>query len=252
MVLAGVVVGSATAASIRGTRGNDLIRGTAKADVIHGLQGNDRIIGGAARSSVGGPGNDRVTGGAGNDRLMEVREVTSWTVEPGIDDAVADARDTVRNNCEIVSGLPDVVPPDDPEPAPTPPPTPPPTETAVTRRLQGCNQYRQPRVLHRHCRASRDRIPDQRHAPDVRGRRVRLRPSRLRNLCRAHRERRQLHDHLRRRRLRSAGSPATFSIRVTGRCWAASRQVRRRPPANSTPMGVTSVARPSYRRGLRR
>ena len=71
MVLAGVVVGSATAASIRGTRGNDLIRGTAKADVTAtGLQGNDRTIGGAARSSVGGPGNDRVTGGAGNDRLM--------------------------------------------------------------------------------------------------------------------------------------------------------------------------------------
>ena len=71
----------------------------------------------------GGAGNDQLVGGPGSDIL---------DCGPGIDDAVADARDQIRTNCESVSGLPDVVPPDEPEPAPAPPPTPPPTQTAVT------------------------------------------------------------------------------------------------------------------------
>jgi len=134
VVLTGVVVGSAAAASIQGTRGNDVIRGTAKADTIYGMQGNDRIVGGAGNDRLlGGPGNDRVTGGAGNDRLVGGPGRDVLDCGPGVDDAMADARDTVRSNCEVVSGLPDVVQPDEPAPAPAPPlPPPSPTQTAVT------------------------------------------------------------------------------------------------------------------------
>ena len=112
VVLAGVVVGSAAAVSIRGTRGNDLIRGTAKADVLRGLQGKDTLYGLRGNDLLyGGPGNDRLIGGAGHDE---------FDCGAGVDRVIADTLDAVDDNCETVTGL---VPEEDPEPEPPPPPT---------------------------------------------------------------------------------------------------------------------------------
>jgi Ca2+-binding RTX toxin-like protein len=59
------LTGTAAAAQIAGTPGNDRIRGTGQADVIDGATGDDRI---GARS-----GPDTVTGGDGADRIWGVR-----------------------------------------------------------------------------------------------------------------------------------------------------------------------------------
>ncbi len=65
------VGGTAEAAQIAGTPGNDRIRGTGQADVIDGATGDDRI---GARSGpdtvTGGEGLDRIWGGKGADRLF--------------------------------------------------------------------------------------------------------------------------------------------------------------------------------------
>jgi len=63
--------GSAQAAQIPGTPGNDRIRGTGQADVMDGAAGDDRI---GARSGpdtvTGGDGFDRIWGAKGADRLF--------------------------------------------------------------------------------------------------------------------------------------------------------------------------------------
>jgi Ca2+-binding RTX toxin-like protein len=116
-----LLVTSADAASIRGTRGNDVIRGTAKADVLRGLQGKDTLY--------GLRGNDTLYGGTGNDRLIGGAGADEFVCGAGVDRVVADALDAVADDCEIVSGL---VPDEEPEPEPPPPPPPPPAVTAVT------------------------------------------------------------------------------------------------------------------------
>lgn len=62
--------GTAQAATITGTPGNDRIRGTGQADVIDGQAGDDRIGGrGGADQITGGEGNDRIWGLHGADLL---------------------------------------------------------------------------------------------------------------------------------------------------------------------------------------
>jgi Ca2+-binding RTX toxin-like protein len=67
MVLA--LGGSAQAAQIAGTAGDDRIRGTVRADVIDGSTGNDSISARRGADTVtGGEGNDLLRGGFGADR----------------------------------------------------------------------------------------------------------------------------------------------------------------------------------------
>ncbi|MDA0179634.1 hypothetical protein OJ997_04950 [Solirubrobacter phytolaccae] len=69
-VLATLAVGgTAMAAQIGGTAGNDQIRGTVKADVIDGAAGDDQINARRGADTVtGGEGNDLLRGGWGADR----------------------------------------------------------------------------------------------------------------------------------------------------------------------------------------
>ena len=73
-VVAGMVVGwsgTAHAAQIKGTPGNDRIHGTRGADVIDGLAGDDRVGAGKGPDTlVGGEGSDRLWGRWGADRLF--------------------------------------------------------------------------------------------------------------------------------------------------------------------------------------
>ena len=80
-----MVSGSALAANIVGTPGNDTIRGTAKADKLYGRQGSDRLYGLA--------GDDYLNGGAGRDR---------FSCGAGKDTVVAEAGEPVGRDCEIV------------------------------------------------------------------------------------------------------------------------------------------------------
>jgi hypothetical protein len=96
--LAAVVVTSAGAGTIRGTRRNDVLRGSAAADKLYGNAGNDKLFGLAGNDYLsGGPGNDVLTGGPGADTLV---------CGPGRDTAIADARDRLGADCETVLGLP--------------------------------------------------------------------------------------------------------------------------------------------------
>src|SRR5438874_8567627 len=95
---------SVSAATIVGTGRNDVLRGTAKADKLYGKGGNDKLYG---RS-----GNDLLVGGPGADRFF---------CGPGRDTVIADRRDKIAKDCEVVRGLPKP-----PKPKPPPPPPPPP------------------------------------------------------------------------------------------------------------------------------
>jgi Ca2+-binding RTX toxin-like protein len=65
-----VAAGSATAAFIHGTPGDDTIAGTPHSDVIEALAGNDTVHAGSGADVVyGGKGNDSLWGGRGQDRL---------------------------------------------------------------------------------------------------------------------------------------------------------------------------------------
>jgi Ca2+-binding RTX toxin-like protein len=110
---AGLVAGSVWAATIVGTSRSDVLRGTAKADKLYGKAGNDKLYGRG--------GNDLLVGGPGADRFF---------CGPGRDIVVADAKDTVGSDCEIVRGLPKPPPPPTPLPPPAPPPPPAPTAQA--------------------------------------------------------------------------------------------------------------------------
>ena len=91
-----VGVGSALAATIVGTSGNDTLRGTPSADRLDGKAGNDRFLArGGSDLLLGGPGADLLDGGPGADRLV---------CGLGRDAARADARDTVARDCETVKG----------------------------------------------------------------------------------------------------------------------------------------------------
>ena len=108
-VIAGLVASSLCAATIVGTSRSEVIHGTARADRLDGKGGNDTIYG------LGG--NDVLVGGPGADLLV---------CGTGRDIARADAKDTVRKDCEVVTGLPAPLPPPAPPPPPPAPPPPPP------------------------------------------------------------------------------------------------------------------------------
>jgi Calx-beta domain/RTX calcium-binding nonapeptide repeat (4 copies) len=87
---------SALAATIVGTRKNDVVRGTREADKLYGLGGNDTLYGRAGNDTlVGGAGNDTLVGGAGADKLE---------CGLGRDVAIVDAKDRVSADCERVRG----------------------------------------------------------------------------------------------------------------------------------------------------
>ncbi|WP_217913316.1 hypothetical protein [Miltoncostaea marina] len=146
LVLAALFTGAAhqaSAVTVLGTRGVDVLnggpradylRGGPGADVLKGARGNDKLYGGpGADLLIGGAGTDRFYGGPGRDTIRAKdgrRDFVSCG--PGVDRAFVDRADTVARDCERVTGQvppgPVVTPVGGPVPpaAPTPPPPPPP------------------------------------------------------------------------------------------------------------------------------
>jgi hypothetical protein len=115
------VTGSAQDDVLRGTSGADLIKGRGGSDRLFGRRGGDRISGGKGNDRLfGGPGRDRLAAGRGADRLTGGPGPDVLDCGGGSDRAAADPSDTVRANCETVTGRPD--PPQPPPPSPPPPP----------------------------------------------------------------------------------------------------------------------------------
>ena len=86
--------GSARRDVLRGGPAADVLRGRGGNDVLDGRGGNDRLDGGAgADVLVGGPGSDVLTGGAGADVVR---------CGAGRDRVLADRRDRVARDCEVV------------------------------------------------------------------------------------------------------------------------------------------------------
>jgi lysophospholipase L1-like esterase len=84
-----VAAGVAWAGTILGTPRSDVLKGTPRGDKIYGKAGNDRLFGyGGTDLLVGGPGADLLACGSGRDV------------------AIADKKDRVRRDCEVVKGLP--------------------------------------------------------------------------------------------------------------------------------------------------
>jgi hypothetical protein len=104
-LLAGlVIVIPATAKSVTGTNGPDVLRGTDRSDKLYGKGGHDRLYGLDGNDLlVGGPGRDLLEGAAGNDRLL-ARDDERDTVRcgSGRDQAVVDKKDQIASNCEAV------------------------------------------------------------------------------------------------------------------------------------------------------
>jgi Tol biopolymer transport system component len=98
------LVGTAGADMAKGLGGNDTLTLGAGNDIGRGGPGNDLITGGAgADLLLGGPGHDLLRGRAGRDRIFAsdgVRDLIKCG--PGRDFVVADRRDFVAANCEIV------------------------------------------------------------------------------------------------------------------------------------------------------
>jgi lysophospholipase L1-like esterase len=92
-----VAAGVAVAGTINGTPRADTLRGTPRADKLYGQAGNDRLFGYA--------GNDLLVGGPGADLLA---------CGSGRDVAVADGKDKVGKDCEVVRGRPTPSPPHNP------------------------------------------------------------------------------------------------------------------------------------------
>jgi lysophospholipase L1-like esterase len=100
-IVAMLAAGAAWAGTIIGSPKGDVLRGSPLNDKIYGKAGNDRLYGyGGNDLLVGGPGTDVLACGAGRDV------------------AIADRKDEVRKDCEVVKGLPK---------PPLPPPPPPPS-----------------------------------------------------------------------------------------------------------------------------
>lgn len=139
-----VIALPASAETIDGTPGNDVLRGTAQNDRIFGWEGNDRLFGLGGNDLLnGGPGRDRIFGGPGNDRIGardNVRDIINCGA--GRDRVTADYLDEVRF-CEIVLRSPRPSPPaptPPPAPAPTPPPAPPAPAPVMPGEYQGQTQ----------------------------------------------------------------------------------------------------------------
>jgi lysophospholipase L1-like esterase len=96
-IVAMLAAGVAWAGTVIGTARGDVLRGSARDDRIYGKAGNDRLFGyGGKDLLVGGPGADVLACGSGRDV------------------AVADRKDKVRRDCEVVKGRPKPVPPPPP------------------------------------------------------------------------------------------------------------------------------------------
>ena len=95
-----LAAGVAWAGTIIGTPRADVLRGTPGNDKIYGKAGNDRLYGrGGKDLLVGGPGADLLACGSGRDV------------------AIAERRDEVSRDCEVVKGRPKPSPPPPPPPA---------------------------------------------------------------------------------------------------------------------------------------
>lgn len=126
-----VLRGTPGADTLNGRGGNDRLIGRAGRDVLLGKLGNDTLIGGPGRDRlVGGSGNDRLSGGADSDRLVggpgkdrldgqagndiiiagagkdiiKARDGRQDTINCGTgrDVVIADRKDRVARNCEVV------------------------------------------------------------------------------------------------------------------------------------------------------
>ena len=84
-LVATILVATASAKTIRGTTKAEVLRGTASADKIYG-----------------GGGNDKLYGLAGNDYLYPGAGVDLVSCGAGIDHVLADLKDKVAKDCEIV------------------------------------------------------------------------------------------------------------------------------------------------------
>ena len=98
---------------ITGTSKNDYLAGGGGPDIIKGLGGNDTIMGGGGNDYLyggdgndvidGGPGADHIYGGKGSDTIFAADGQRDWIdCGPGVDKAVVDAIDVVKN-CESIS-----------------------------------------------------------------------------------------------------------------------------------------------------
>lgn len=96
--------GGPAADRLRGRGGNDVLRGFGGNDVLNGGSGNDRVLGGVGSDRLfGSRGRDRLWGGGGPDVLRirgGGRDVAACG--RGKDRVVADRRDRVGKDCEIV------------------------------------------------------------------------------------------------------------------------------------------------------
>jgi Ca2+-binding RTX toxin-like protein len=86
---------------IEGGRSSDTLRGGPGNDDIVGNWGNDRIVGGPGRDTIRGDNSE--IGAFGND-LIDVRDGEVDQVDCGVgrDTVIADRRDIVSTNCEVV------------------------------------------------------------------------------------------------------------------------------------------------------
>jgi Ca2+-binding RTX toxin-like protein len=112
--LADILNGSPLRDVINALDGNDTINGGVGDDELDGASGNDTIDGGPGADDllgrsgadilIGGPGTDTLEGGSDNDRI-EARdgEIDQITCGSGYDVVIADAKDAVASDCEVVS-----------------------------------------------------------------------------------------------------------------------------------------------------
>jgi hypothetical protein len=101
-----LLAGSAAAARIVGTSGNDFLDGTPTADTILGREGRDTLSGGVGTDFLhGGPGKDLIDGGPGDDRIAVQYDGARDAVRCGPDADVvnADLLDAVAPDCELVA-----------------------------------------------------------------------------------------------------------------------------------------------------
>lgn len=98
--LAGLLAlsGTATAASVRGSAGPDVIVGTPQADIVNAGRGDDVVRGAAGNDTLnGGPGRDVLTGGTGRDVLIGGAGADTINCAGEPDVVYGDSADTLRN-----------------------------------------------------------------------------------------------------------------------------------------------------------
>lgn len=101
---ANVITGNAKVNRLTGTAGGDRVDGRGGSDVIKGLGGVDCLVGGAGNDRlVPGAGGDRAGGGPGRDTVRARDGARDRiTCGGGRDTVVADRKDTVAKDCEVV------------------------------------------------------------------------------------------------------------------------------------------------------